>query len=82
LLTAVTCVGSSVKALFVEGSGPHVLFKVERSEARTNDLDQPEGRCRLGMWPVGGGVGAPCVTWVLDECDVVGDNNRDLGVPG
>ncbi len=31
--------------------------------------------------PVGGGVGAPCVTWVLDEHDVVGDNNRDLGVP-
>jgi hypothetical protein len=28
-----------------------------------------------------GGVGAPCVTWVLDERDVVGDNNRDLGVP-
>jgi hypothetical protein len=28
---------------------------------------------------VGGGVGAPCVTWVLDERDVVSDNNRDLG---
>jgi hypothetical protein len=31
--------------------------------------------------PADGGVGAPCVTWVLDERHVVGDNNRDLGVP-
>ena len=33
------------------------------------------------MGPADGGVGAPCVTWVLDERHVVGDNNRDLGVP-
>ena len=52
-----------------------------RSAARTYDLDLPEGRCRLGVGPADGGVGAPCVTWVLDERDVVGDNNRDLGVP-
>jgi hypothetical protein len=25
-------------------------------------------------------VGALSVTWVLDERDVVGDNNRDLGL--
>ena len=31
--------------------------------------------------PVGGGVGAPCVTWVLDEQRVVGDNNRDRVSP-
>ena len=31
--------------------------------------------------PVGGGVGAPCVTWVLDERHVVGDNNRDRVSP-
>jgi hypothetical protein len=31
--------------------------------------------------PVGGGVGALGVTWVLDERHVVGDNNRDLDVP-
>ena len=31
--------------------------------------------------PVGGGVGAPCVTWVLDERGVVGDNNRDRVSP-
>jgi hypothetical protein len=30
---------------------------------------------------VGGDVGALCVTWVLDERDVVGDNNRDVDVP-
>jgi hypothetical protein len=36
---------------------------------------------QTGYGPVGGGVGAPCVTWVLDERGVVGDNNRDLGVP-
>ena len=31
--------------------------------------------------PVGGGVGAPCVTWVLYEQHVVGDNNRDRVSP-
>ncbi len=31
--------------------------------------------------PVGGGVGAPCVTWVLDKRGVVGDNNRDRVSP-
>ena len=30
-----------------------------------------------GYGPVDGGVGAPCVSWVLDEAGVVGDNNRD-----
>jgi hypothetical protein len=30
--------------------------------------------------PVGGGVGAPSVTWVLDD-DVVGDNNLDWVTP-
>jgi hypothetical protein len=30
---------------------------------------------------VDGDVGALCVTWVLDERDVVGDNNRDVDVP-
>ena len=34
-----------------------------------------------GYGPVDGGVGALCVSWVLDERDVVGDNNRDLDVP-
>jgi hypothetical protein len=33
------------------------------------------------MGPVGGGVGAPSVTWVLDESMVVGDNNRDRVSP-
>ena len=33
-----------------------------RSEARTNDLDEAEVRCRLGYGPVGGGLGAPSVT--------------------
>jgi hypothetical protein len=28
-----------------------------------------------------GDVGAPCVTWVLDETRVVGDNNRDWVSP-
>lgn len=28
-----------------------------------------------------GDVGAPCVTWVLDEARVVGDNNRDRVSP-
>jgi hypothetical protein len=28
-----------------------------------------------------GVVGAPCVTWVLDEREVVGDNNRDRVSP-
>lgn len=36
---------------------------------------------QTGYGPTGGGVEAPCVTWVLDERDVVGDNNLDLGVP-
>ena len=31
---------------------------------------------------VGGGVGAPSVTWVLDERGVVGDNNRVWVSPG
>lgn len=31
--------------------------------------------------PGGGGVGAPCVTWVLNEQGVVGDNNRDRVSP-
>jgi hypothetical protein len=31
--------------------------------------------------PVGGGVGAPSVTWVLDETRVVGDNHRDRVSP-
>jgi hypothetical protein len=31
--------------------------------------------------PNRGGVGAPCVTLVLGEHRVVGDNNRDLDVP-
>ncbi len=31
--------------------------------------------------PVGGGVGAPSVTWVLDDTVVVGDNNRDRVSP-
>jgi len=30
---------------------------------------------RLARW------GAPCVTWALDEADVVGDNNRDRVSP-
>jgi hypothetical protein len=45
---------------------------------RTNDPDQLEGGsgldiCRQAAW-------APCVTWVLDERGVVGDNILDLGV--
>ena len=28
--------------------------------------------------PADGGVGAPCVTWVLDERDVVGDDGHDI----
>jgi hypothetical protein len=32
--------------------------------------------------PDGGGVGAPCVTWVLDERGVVGDNIPDWVTPG
>ena len=31
--------------------------------------------------PVDDGVGAPCVSWVLDEGDVVGDNNHDWVSP-
>ncbi len=31
--------------------------------------------------PVSGDVGAPCVTWVLDEHDIAGDNNRDWVSP-
>src|SRR5829696_4499429 len=40
-------------------------------------------RAGVSTWygPIGGGVGALCVTWVLDEPCVVGDNNRDVGVP-
>ena len=34
-----------------------------------------------GYGPVDGGVGAPCVSWVLDERGVVGDNNRDRVSP-
>ena len=50
-----------------------------RSEARTYDLDRPEGRCRRVM---GRGLvaGALCVTWVLDEL-VVGDNISDWVSP-
>jgi hypothetical protein len=36
---------------------------------------------QTGYGPVGGGVGAPCVSWVLDDRRVVGDNNLDLGGP-
>jgi hypothetical protein len=35
---------------------------------------------QTGCGPVGD-VGAPCVTWVLDEAGVVGDNNRDRVSP-
>ena len=34
-----------------------------------------------GYGPVDDGVGAPCVSWVLDERRVVGDNNPDWVAP-
>jgi len=35
---------------------------------------------QTGYGPAGD-VGAPCVTWLLDEAGVVGDNNRDRVSP-
>jgi hypothetical protein len=52
-----------------------------RSEARTYDRDPTRGPVQTWYGPVDGGVGAPCVSWVLDERRVVGDNNRDWCPP-
>jgi hypothetical protein len=81
-LARVTCVRIAVKALCARMAPDRRRWSrwSARSEARTYDLDEPEARCRLVMGPVGD-VGAPCVTWVLDEARVVGDNNRDRVSP-
>ncbi len=57
-----------------------VLVEVERPSARRTTCLNPR-LVQAFYGPVGGGVGAPCVTWVLDEQRVVGDNDRDRVSP-
>jgi len=69
------------RPLRAAGSGIEVLVKVERPQRSEDVRPWPtRGPVQTGYGPVGD-VGAPCVTWVLDEARVVGDNNRDRVSP-
>jgi hypothetical protein len=72
--TRVTCVASSVKAFSAGCSGPQVLVKVEHPQ-RSEDLDRPEGRCRLAMgggWRRGGRPALPgCSTNIMSSATTI-----------
>ena len=61
--SGVTCLGGRVKALLLRSAPGRRCWSrwSARSEARTNDLDQPEGRCMLAMGRADGAWGRPAL---------------------